>query len=230
MGADGGHEGWVALVSTPIGNLEDITLRALRVLREADLIAAEDTRRIRKLCSHYDIKGRFTSYHAHNEHKKTGSLLDDVESGLKLAVVSNAGTPAVSDPGFLIVREAVRRGIEPVVIPGASALTFAVVACGLPVDSFCFSGFLPRKSGKRRKFFESLKGSNMTHFVFVSVHRVRQALEDLADVLGTETYVVLIREATKVHEERLRGAVGEILREHGDRRWKGEIIMGIDAR
>ncbi len=225
------HDQWrLALVATPIGNLEDITLRALRMLREADIIAAEDTRRTAKLCSHYGIKAQLTSFHAHNEHKKTPALLERVESGRRVALVSDSGTPLISDPGFPLVREAVRRGIEPEIIPGPSALTYAVVAAGLPADRFQFHGFPPRKGGKRRNFLSSLKDCDSTVFLFESVHRIEQLLEDILCVCGEDTEVAVIREATKLHEERLRGAVGQILSKHGGRQWKGELVVAINLR
>ena len=222
--------GWLALVATPIGNMDDITLRALKVLREADLIAAEDTRRTGKLCSHFDIPASFTSYHAHNEHKKTPWLLEKVLAGEKVAVVTDSGMPAVSDPGFLIAREAVKRDIEPMVVPGPSALTHAVAAAALPVDRFVFLGYPPRKQGKRRNFLRDLRGSDTTVFLYESVHRIEQLLVDIADVLGPETLIAIIREATKVHEERIRGPVQEILDEHAGREWLGEFVVGIDVR
>ncbi len=220
----------LALVSTPIGNLEDITLRALRILKEADLIAAEDTRRTAKLCSHYSVHTRLTSYHSHNEHSKTDKLLSKIEDGLKVAVVSDSGTPLISDPGFLILREAQERGIEPEVVPGPSALTCGLVACGLPVDRFRFYGFPPRKSGKRQNFLESLRNCDSTVFLFESVHRIQHLLEDICQVYGKETEIALIREATKQHEERLRGEVGALLQLHGKRVWKGEFVVGINLR
>ncbi len=222
--------GWLAMVSTPIGNLEDMSERALNTLKQADLIAAEDTRRTGKLCSHFDIHTSMTSYHQHNEHKKTDRLLERVETGQKVAVVTDAGTPAISDPGFLIVREGLKRGIEPEVLPGPSALTYAVTAMGFPADKFTFYGYPPRKSGRRRKLFEKMEGADMTYFLFVSIHRVDRVLEDIAEVLGGRTRVGIIREATKVHEERLRGAVEDIREEHGGRNWKGEIVMAIDMK
>ena len=226
----GKGEGWLALVATPIGNMDDITLRALKTLREADLIAAEDTRRTGKLCSHFDIPASFTSYHAHNEHKKTPWLLEKVERGEKVALVTDSGTPAVSDPGFLIVREAVKRGIEPMVVPGPSALTHAVAAAGIPVDRFVFLGYPPRKQGKRRNFLRDLRGSDTTIFLYESVHRIEECLEDIADVLGPETRIAVIREATKLHEERIRGPVQEVLDEHAGREWLGEFVVVIDLR
>jgi len=230
MTAQKATEGWLALVATPIGNLEDITLRALRILKEADLIAAEDTRRTRKLCSHFDIHTRLIPYHAHNEHSKTDMLLEMVGSGKRVAVLSDAGTPAVSDPGFLIVRAALARGIEPMVLPGASALTYAIVAAGFPVDEFTFVGYPPQRAGKRRHFLERLRGTETTVFLFESVHRISRLLCDIAEVLGPETRIAVIREATKLHEERIRGTAAEIVEKHGERRWRGEFVVAINTR
>ena len=225
-------DGWLALVATPIGNLEDITLRALRTLKEADLIAAEDTRKTRKLCSHYNIKTDLTSYHQHNEYQKTPRLLDRVEEGTRIAVVSNAGPPAVSDPGYLVVQKALERGIEPCVIPGVSALTFAVPACGLPVDKFTFLGFPPRKQGSRRNFFRDLRGRETTIFLLVSVHRISDVLVDASEMLGPRTKMSLIREATKMHEEVIRGTAEDLVREDRERdgEWKGEFVLAVDGR
>jgi 16S rRNA (cytidine1402-2'-O)-methyltransferase len=222
--------GWLALVSTPIGNLDDISRRAIRTLKDADLIAAEDTRRTGKLCSHFEIHTSMTSYHQHNEHKKTPQILDRVESGQKVAVATDAGTPAISDPGFLIVREGLKRGIEPVVIPGPSALTYAITAAGFPVDKFTFYGYPPRKSGRRRRLLEGMIDTDMTYFLFVSIHRVERVLDDILDVIGPRTRIAIIREATKVHEERIRGAVEDVLQQHGGRKWKGEIVLAIDIK
>ena len=219
--------GWLALMATPIGNLEDITLRAVRTLREADMIAAEDTRRSGVLCKAYDVHARLVSYHAYNEHQRTESLLDEVAAGKKVVVLSDAGTPAISDPGFMIVRAALARGIKPVVIPGVSAVTFAVVACGLPVDRFAFHGFPPVKSGKRRKFLEKIKTDGLTAFLFESPYRVNRLLAEIADVFGAETPVSLVREATKVYEECITAPVAQILAQHGKRDWKGEFVVAI---
>ncbi len=220
----------LALVATPIGNLEDITLRALRILKEADLIAAEDTRRTAKLCSYYNIKTLLTSYHAHNEQKKTAMLLDRAEAGERVAVVSDSGTPAISDPGYLLVNEAVKRGIEPEIIPGPSALAFCMTACGLPVDRMEFHGFPPRKAGKRKRFLQSLKDCDSTVFLYESVHRIGQLLEDIREICGDDTKLVIIREATKLHEERLRGTAGQLCEELKARMWKGEMVVAIDLR
>jgi 16S rRNA (cytidine1402-2'-O)-methyltransferase len=219
--------GWLALVATPIGNLEDITLRAVRVLREADLIAAEDTRRAGILCRAHDVHARLLAYHAHNEHRRTADLLDAVQAGRKVVVLSDAGTPAVSDPGFLVVRAALERGIEPQVIPGVSALTFAVVACGLPVDRFAFFGFPPVKPGRRRAFLARLAQVDATCFLFESPFRVTRLLTDIGEVLGAETPVALVREATKLHEETLRGTAAELLAAHAGREWRGEFVVGL---
>ncbi|MBS3764395.1 MAG: 16S rRNA (cytidine(1402)-2'-O)-methyltransferase [Planctomycetes bacterium] len=224
------QNGWLALVATPIGNLEDITLRARRFLEEADIIAAEDTRRTRKLCSHFDIHTSLISYHAHNEHKKTPEILDKVVEGQRIAVVTDAGTPGISDPGFLIVREALKRDIEPIIVPGPSSLTFAVLASGFPVDQFTFLGYPPRKTGQRRRFFEQLVGQETTFFIFASVHRIDRVLEDIADVLGPRTRIAVIREATKVHEERLRGAVEDVIVEKQGQKWRGEFVIALDMR
>lgn len=224
------QNGWLALVATPIGNLEDITLRALRTLREADLIAAEDTRRARKLCTHFDIHTPLTSYHAHNEHRKTDWLLDQVEAGKRVAVLSDAGTPAVSDPGFLVVREALRRGIGPRVIPGVSAVTFSIVAAGLPVDRFTFLGYPPVKPGKRRNFLQTARAMAGTYVLFESPHRMNRLLQALCEVFGTETPVAIIREATKLHEECLRGTAGSLASECAGREWRGECTVVFDAR
>lgn len=231
MALDGeSTSGWLALVATPIGNLEDMTLRAIRTLREADLIAAEDTRRARRLCLHYEIDTPLTPYHAFNEHRRTHELLDRVERGARIVVLSDAGTPAISDPGFLVVREAMDRGVQPVVIPGVSAVTFAVVAAGLPVDRFLFAGFPPVKAGKRRRFLEELGALQHTAFLFESPHRIGRLLREVADVLGPDTLVAVVREATKCHEEVLRGRAADLVAAHAEKKWKGEIVVGLDLR
>jgi 16S rRNA (cytidine1402-2'-O)-methyltransferase len=221
------NSGKLYIVSTPIGNLEDITLRALRILKEVDFIAAEDTRRTRKLLSHYDVETRITSCHAFNEQRKTGGILDCIEEGANVAVVSDCGTPAVSDPGFLIVREAVKRGIEPIVIPGPSSLTFAVAAAGLPVDSFVFYGFLPQKKGKRHRLLEEIAENLRTAVVFESPHRIARTLQEIADIIGDEVQLAVVREATKVYEETLRGSAKEILLNVEGKAWKGECVVVI---
>lgn len=221
--------GKLYLVSTPIGNLEDMTMRALNVLREVDLIAAEDTRHTRQLLSHFDIHTKLISFHAFNEHRKAEGLLDDIAGGLNVAAVSDAGTPSIADPGFYLMREAVRRGMEPVVIPGVSALTFAATASALPVDKFSFLAFPPVKSGRRRKFFESIRSEGKTVFFFESPHRIAKTLPELAEVIGPDADVAIIREATKLHEEVIRGKAGELAERYAGHQWRGEFVIGVYA-
>jgi 16S rRNA (cytidine1402-2'-O)-methyltransferase len=216
------------LVATPIGNLEDITLRALRVLKEVDLIACEDTRQTLKLLSHYDIKTRLVSYHEHTEMTKAAELVVDLEGGAKIALVTDAGMPGISDPGFRLIALAIRHHVPVVPIPGASAFLAALVASGLPTDSFRFSGFLPSKSGQRRKLLESVKDSPRTQVFYEAPHRLLETLEEVVELLGNDRHVVVAREVTKLHEEFLRGRAKEILEQleaRGD--VKGEITLLI---
>jgi len=217
-------DGKLYLVSTPIGNLEDITLRALNVLKSVDLVAAEDTRHTRQLLSHYDIHVKLDSCHAFNEHSKVSGLIDFVRSGGSVALVSDAGTPSIADPGFLLVRSALEAGIEPVVIPGVSALTFAATASGLPMDKFAFWGFAPVKPGKRGKFFARILSDDRTGFFFESPYRIARTLGELA-ALAPEAKIAVIREATKLHEEILRGTAAELAALKRD--WKGEFVVGV---
>ena len=217
------------IVSTPIGNLEDITLRALRVLRDAQVIAAEDTRHTRTLLSAMDIPTpEMISLHAYNEHGKCGQVLEKAAAGLVVAVVSDAGTPAIADPGFLIVREALARGINPTVVPGVSALTFAAVAANVPVDEFAFVGFPPVKSGRRMKFFRRNLKREESFFLYESPHRIAKTLKELCDAGGGERNCAIIREATKIHEEVLRGTISS-LAEHfaGIPSPKGEFVIAV---
>ena len=217
--------GQLYVVSTPIGNLEDITLRALRILKEVDIIAAEDTRHTRQLLSHFETHcRRLESCHSFNEHDKVDKLLDEVENGMSLALVSDAGTPSVADPGFLLVRSALERGLEPVVIPGVSAVTFSVTASGLPVDSFTFRNFAPVKPGKRGKFLESILADTRTSFFFESPFRIGRTLKEIA-AISPNAKVAVIREATKLHEEIIRGSAAEVAA--SERQWKGEIVVGV---
>ncbi len=216
------------LVATPIGNLEDITLRALRVLKEVDLIACEDTRQTLKLLSHYGIKTRTVSYHEHNEMTKAAELVVNLEGGAKIALVTDAGMPGISDPGFRLIALAIRHHVPVVPIPGASAFLAALVASGLPTDSFRFSGFLPAKAGQRCKLLESVKDSPRTQVFYEAPHRLLETLADVVEVLGNDRHVVVAREVTKLHEEFLRGRAGEIfeqLKARGD--VKGEITLLI---
>jgi 16S rRNA (cytidine1402-2'-O)-methyltransferase len=216
------------LVATPIGNLEDITLRALRVLKEADLIACEDTRQTQKLLNHYGITTRTTSYHEHNELTRAAELAVELEQGARIALVTDAGMPGISDPGFRLISLAIRHHIPVVPIPGSSAFLAALVASGLPTDSFRFSGFLPAKVGQRRQVLESIRESPRTQVFYEAPHRVKEALEDIVEILGGERHVVIAREVTKIHEEFLRGhahQVLETLKARGD--IKGEITLLI---
>jgi len=218
------------LVATPIGNLEDITLRALRVLREeANLIACEDTRQTQKLLEHFQISKPTLSYHEHNESSRTPELLERLEQGESIALVSDAGTPLVSDPGYRLVAAAVKRGIPVVPLPGASAVLTALSASALPPNEFRFVGFLPVKSGARRRFLESLKQEKMTVVAYESPHRILDALADLSDILPANP-LVLARELTKIHEEFLRGTPAELLQTLSARpSVKGEMTLVIGA-
>ncbi|MFY9610108.1 MAG: 16S rRNA (cytidine(1402)-2'-O)-methyltransferase [Blastocatellia bacterium] len=215
--------GTLYIVATPIGNLEDITLRALRILREVDLIACEDTRHTRKLLSHYQISRPVISYHEHNERERTVELLARLGAGGNVALVSDAGTPLVSDPGLRIVQEAIERGIPVVPIPGASALTAAIAASGLPTDQFIFAGFLPSKRTARRARLSELGALPMTIVFYEAPHRIKQALADALELLGHRR-VVVARELTKIHEEFIRANLSEV--ELPDLT-RGEIVLLI---
>jgi len=216
------------IVATPIGNLEDITLRALRVLKDVDVIACEDTRQTQKLLNHYGISKRTVSYHEHNEMTRAPELIMELESGASIALVTDAGMPGISDPGFRLISLAIRHHIPVVPIPGASAFLASLVASGLPTDSFRFSAFLPAKSGARRDLLESIRQSPRTQIFYEAPHRILQTLEDVADVLGPERHVVVAREVTKLHEEFLRGRAAEVLAQLNQRgEVKGEITLLI---
>lgn len=220
-------EGRLFVVSTPIGNLADITLRALETLKAVDLIAAEDTRHTRGLLAHFDIHTPLTSFHAFNEHGKCDALLDRVELGEKIALVCDAGTPGIADPGFLLVREAGKRQLAVEIVPGVSALTFAATASALPIDRFSFRGFPPVKSGRRKKFFDEISQSPETVFFYESPYRINGALTELFRACGPERPVSIIREATKLHEEVITLPVGELLQKTATRTWKGEFVIGV---
>ncbi|MDP9267698.1 MAG: 16S rRNA (cytidine(1402)-2'-O)-methyltransferase [Acidobacteriota bacterium] len=220
--------GVLYIVATPIGNLEDITLRALRVLKEADLIACEDTRQTQKLLNHYDIKKKTVSYHEYNELTRAAELVKDLEEGMRIAVVSDAGMPGISDPGFRLVTLAVRHHIPVVPIPGPSAFVAALAASGLPTDSFRFSGFLSPKTGQRRTELEQIRNSPRTQVFYEAPHRIVETLEDIVAVMGGSRQVVIAREVTKLHEEFLRGRADELLEQlKGRDGVKGEITLMI---
>ena len=214
------------LVATPIGNLEDITLRALRVLKGVDVIACEDTRQTQKLLQHYGILTRTISYHEHNERERAEQLAADFAKGARIAIVTDAGMPGISDPGFRLVREAIMRGVPVIPIPGASAFLSALAASGLPTDAFEFRGFLPAKRGERRTVLEEIRGSKVTQVFYEAPHRLVESLSDIVEVLGDTRPVVVAREVTKLHEEFLRGTAAEVLHTlaaRGD--VKGEISL-----
>jgi len=216
------------LVGTPIGNLEDITLRAVRVLKEVDVIACEDTRQTQKLLNHYAITTRTTSYHEHNEMTRSAELVKEMQEGASVALVTDAGMPGISDPGYRLIALAIRHRVPVVPIPGASAFLSALVASGLPTDSFRFSGFLPAKRGERRAALEAIKNSPRTQVFYEAPHRVVESLEDVCEVLGESRHVVIAREVTKLHEEFLRGRAGDVLENLKARETvKGEITLLI---
>ena len=216
------------LVGTPIGNLEDITLRALRVLKEVDVIACEDTRQTQKLLNHYAIATPTTSYHEHNEVTKSAELVKAIEEGASVALVTDAGMPGISDPGYRLITQAIRHHLPVVPVPGASAFLAVLVASGMPTDSFRFSGFLPVKRGERRRVLESIRNSRWTTVFYEAPHRIVESLEDVAEVLDETRYVVLGREVTKLHEEFLRGPASEVLESLKKRGVvKGEITLLI---
>jgi len=225
------------LVATPIGNLGDITLRALDVLRGADRIACEDTRQTQKLLNHYEITTPTVSCHQHNEHQRAAELIEALQAGGRIALVSDAGMPGISDPGSWLTAEAIRAGIAVIPIPGANAALSALVASGLATDEFHFIGFLPEKAGARRSRLESLaaeaqKYVDVRTLVFYEApHRILETLADLEAVFGADLRVVLARELTKIHEEFLRGTVAETRRELADRdRIRGEFTLLVEAR
>ncbi len=216
------------LVATPIGNLEDITLRALRVLKEVDVIACEDTRQTQKLLNHYAIQTRTTSYHEHNEMTKSAELVKEMQEGASVALVTDAGMPGISDPGYRLITLAIRHHLPVVPLPGASAFLSALVASGLPTDSFRFSGFVPAKRGERRAALETIKNSPRTQVFYEAPHRIVEALEDVVEILGETRHVVIAREVTKLHEEFLRGRAEEVLNNlKGRTAVKGEITLLI---
>jgi 16S rRNA (cytidine1402-2'-O)-methyltransferase len=216
------------LVATPIGNLEDITLRALRVLKEVDVIACEDTRQTQKLLNHYAIATRTTSYHEHNEEAKSAELVQQMQAGASVALVTDAGMPGISDPGYRLITLAVQHGLPVVPVPGASAFLVALAASGLPTDSFRFNGFLPAKRGERRMALEAIRNSPRTQVFYEAPHRIVETMTDVVEVLGAGRAVVIAREVTKLHEEFLRGNAGEVLENLKARETvKGEITLLI---
>jgi 16S rRNA (cytidine1402-2'-O)-methyltransferase len=218
--------GCLYIVGTPIGNLEDITLRALRILKEVDLIACEDTRHTQKLLNHYDIAKTLVSYHEHNEMTRSPELLIQLEQGAKIALVSDAGMPLVSDPVYRLVTLCVRHKIPVVPIPGPSAMLAALAAAGLPSDEFLFIGFLPQRSGERRRAFEHLRIEERTMIFYEAPHRVAESIADAQEILGDRPACVA-REVTKLHEEFLRGRLSQLAESLAERPARGEITLVV---
>lgn len=217
------------IVPTPIGNLEDITLRAIRVLKEVDFILAEDTRTSSVLLKHLGIEKPLRSHHKFNEHATVQMVADAIESGRDVALVSDAGTPGISDPGFLLVRTCVERGIDVITLPGATAFVPALVQSGFPCDRFCFEGFLPQKKG-RKKRIEALVNEERTMIFYESPFRVVKCLEQLAEVLGAEREVAVSREITKIFEETVRGTLAEVIAHFKEHTPKGEFVIVVAGR
>lgn len=216
--------GKLYIVPTPIGNLEDITLRALRLLREADVIFAEDTRTSSVLLKHYEIQGHLLSHHKFNEHASAVAVAERIEAGQTVVLISDAGTPGISDPGFLLVRTCVERGLEVECLPGATAFVPALVQSGFPCDRFCFEGFLPQKKG-RQKRLQQLSGEPRSIVFYESPYRVVKCLEQLAEVFGSERRVAVSRELTKKFEETVRGTLSEVIAHFRQRPPKGEFVI-----
>lgn len=221
-------KGTLYLVATPIGNLEDVTHRALRVLAEAEVVACEDTRRTRTLLERYGIEARTISYHEHNERERAEDLAGLMEGGRSVAVVTDAGTPGVNDPGYRLVRAAIERGIEVVPVPGPSALIAALIASGLPANEFYFGGFLPSRTHARRRALEAVRSLPATLIFYETPHRIAQSLADARDVLG-EREAAVARELTKIHEEVHRGRLSELARRFSEAgAARGEMVLVID--
>lgn len=220
----------ISLVPTPIGNLEDISLRALRVLKEADLIAAEDTRTSGVLLKHFEINTPKVSLHQHNEHSRVPQLLDRVkEEDLHLALISDAGTPGISDPGFLMVREAIAREIEIETLPGATAFVPALVCSGIPCDRFLFEGFLPVKKGRQTRF-KALEEETRTLVFYESPHRILKTIKQMEEYFGGDRKVCVSREISKIHEEHIRGTLSELVEKLSSRTLKGEIVIVLAGK
>ena len=224
--------GTLYLVPTPVGNLEDITYRALRILKEADLILAEDTRTSGILLKHFEIKNAMLSYHKFNEHQTVDRVVERLRAGETVAVISDAGTPCISDPGFLVAREAIRAGVEVITLPGATAFVPALVSSGLPCDRFCFEGFLPQKKGRQSRL-EALREESRTMIFYESPHRVVKALAQFVEVFGPERPVSVCREISKIHEESVRGTLQEVLDYFQTNEPRGEFVIvvgGLDEK
>jgi len=221
--------GKLYLIPTPVGNLEDITLRALRLLKEADLILAEDTRTTAKLLKHYDITASLLSHHKFNEHQQVEKIAERIAKGENVALVSDAGTPGISDPGFLLTRTCVSQGIPTECLPGATAFVPAIVNSGLPCDRFCFEGFLPQKKG-RQKRLQALAEENRTMVFYESPFRLTKALEQMSGIFGPDRYACVAREISKMFEEYKRGSLSELLTHYQKQGVKGEIVLIVAGK
>ena len=224
--------GILYIVPTPVGNMEDMTFRAIRILKEADMILAEDTRTSGILLKHYEIQNHLMSHHKFNEHGTSAGIVERLKAGATVALISDAGTPGISDPGFFLVREAVRAGVEVQCLPGATAFVPALVASGLPCDRFAFEGFLPPKKGRQTKL-ESLREEQRTMIFYESPYRLVKTLQQLAEVLGADRQASVCREISKIHEESVRGSLEEIVNHFTTTEPRGEIVIiveGFDAK
>ena len=218
--------GILYIVPTPVGNMEDMTLRAIRILKEADLVLAEDTRTSGILLKHYDIQNHLLSHHKFNEHGTSAGIVERLRGGQTIALISDAGTPGISDPGFFLVREAVRAGIEVQTLPGATAFVPALVSSGLPCDRFCFEGFLPPKKGRQSRI-EALREEQRTMVFYESPYRLVKTLEQFAEAFGADRQVSVCREISKVHEESVRGTLAEVAAHFREHAPKGEIVIVV---
>lgn len=221
--------GKLYLVPTPVGNMEDITLRALRLLKEADVVLAEDTRTSGILLKHYDIKTRLMSHHKFNEHQTAGMLAARMAGGETMVLISDAGTPGISDPGFMLVRECVARDVEVQCLPGATAFVPALVSSGLPCDRFCFEGFLPQKKGRATRI-AALAEETRTMIFYESPHRVVKLLQQLKEAFGEERQCSVCREISKVHEESVRGSLNEVLAHFLENEPRGEFVIIVGGK
>ena len=217
------------IVPTPVGNMEDMTLRAIRVLKEADLVLAEDTRTSGILLKHFDIQNRLMSHHKFNEHGTTAAVVERLKAGQTIALISDAGTPGISDPGFFLAREAIAAGIEVQTLPGATACIPALVSSGLPCDRFCFEGFLPQKKG-RQSHLESLSEETRTMVFYESPYRVLKTLQQFAGIFGDDRRASVCREISKVHEESCRGTLAELIAHFSEKAPKGEIVIVVAGK
>ena len=221
--------GILYIVPTPVGNMEDMTLRAIRILKEADVVLAEDTRTSGILLKHFDIKNHLLSHHKFNEHSTSNAIVTRLLAGETVALISDAGTPGISDPGFFLVREAVKAGIEVQTLPGATAFVPALVSSGLPCDRFCFEGFLPQKKGRQSKI-ESLRDETRTMIFYESPYRLVKLLQQLSEVFGAERPVSVCREISKVHEESVRGTLTEVTAHFTENEPRGEIVVVVGGK